>query len=73
MDQNLIEKQRTKIREYLNTLPLEELSYLLGRYCGPHNQILSEKKFGYIMPKSLVEQELATRSMERTLFGVDDQ
>lgn len=61
-------KLRIKIREFLATQSLEELSYILGRYCGPSNKFLSDKKFGYSMPKDLVEQELATRSMEQFLF-----
>jgi hypothetical protein len=61
-------KLRIKVREFLATQSLEELSYILGRYCGPSNQFLSDKKFGYSMPKDLVEQELATRSMEQYLF-----
>ena len=68
MDQDYKRLVREKARAYLLNASLEELSYILGRYCGPSNQILSEKKFGYIMPKDLVERELADRSIEEYLF-----
>ena len=70
MDHDKIEKFRIKVREFLSSQSLDELSYILGRYCGPSNQILSDKKFGYTMPKDLVEAELITRSMEESLFDI---
>lgn len=68
MDQETTRRARTKAREFLRTVSLEELSYILGRYCGPSNIILSEKKFGYTMPQDLVMREIAERSLEEHLL-----
>lgn len=68
MDQKSLEEFRDRVRTFLATQTEDELSYLLGRYCGPSNRILSEKKFGYIMPRDLVEQELISRSLENAIF-----
>lgn len=73
MDQKLSREEslRIKAREILSKMSLDELSYTLGRYCGPSNCILSEKKFGLIMPKDLVEKELENRSFEEILLAED--
>lgn len=73
MDQKLSREEslRIKAREILSKMSLDELSYTLGRYCGPSNNILSEKKFGLIMPKDLVEKELENRSFEEILLAED--
>ncbi len=63
-----IARIRAKATTYLRSLGMEELSFILGRYCGPSNQILCEKKFGYIMPKDLVEKELEDRTVEEYLL-----
>lgn len=67
------EKFRSKVIAYLETQSLEDISYILGRYCGPSNQLLSEKKYGYVMPKDVVENYFKTRIMEEALFGTDTQ
>ena len=58
------EEFRNEVREFLKTQSQEELSYILGRYCGRNNQILSDKKFGYIMPEDLVKEALEERMFE---------
>lgn len=68
LTRNEIEKDRAKAREVLRNTPYDELSYILGRYCGPSNQILSEKKYGFIMPKDLVEKEIFDRTAEEFLL-----
>lgn len=68
MDQEYNNKIRAKAKEFLRTATLEELSYILGRYCGPSNQFLSQKKFGYIMPQDLVQHELEERALEDYLL-----
>lgn len=58
------EELRNKIRELLSNMSLDELSYTLGRYCGPSNIMLCEKKYGFVIPKDMVEKELETRALE---------
>lgn len=58
----------SRVKAFLSSKSIEELSHILNRYCGPHNTILSNKKFGYIMPASLVMEELTTRSLEHYLL-----
>ena len=62
------QKQTNKAKEILTTMTVEELSYTLGRYCGPYNTLLSMKKFDLVMPKRLVEEILATKSFELYLL-----
>lgn len=57
-------KLREKIKEELSLKTVSELSYILGRYCGPSNQFLSEKKFGYHMPSDIVEELIGNKSFE---------
>ena len=63
------EELRNKIRELLSNMSLDELSYTLGRYCGPSNIMLCEKKYGFVIPKDMVEKELETRAIEDILFA----
>lgn len=58
------EEFRNEVREFLKTQTQEELSYILGRYCGRSNYILSEKKFGYHMPQDLVQEALEQKAFE---------
>lgn len=71
MDQESEKKEglRNKIRELLSNMSLDELSYTLGRYCGPSNIMLCEKKYGFVIPKDMVEKELETRAIEDILFA----
>lgn len=48
---------------------LEELSYILGRYCGPSNVFLSEKAFGYVIPKDIIEELITIKSFEEEFLG----
>lgn len=60
---------RKKIREELSQKSLSELSYILGRYCGPSNQFLSEKTFGYVMPADIVTDLLNQRALDDFITG----
>lgn len=62
------EKLRNQIRELLSNMSLDELSYTLGRYCGPSNIMLCEKKYGFVIPKDMVEKELENRALEELLL-----
>lgn len=65
-------KFNTKIEliDYLRSASPDDLSYILGRYCGPHNKILAEKQFGSYAKDllRLVNSELANRQFEEMLF-----
>ena len=58
MDQTYLDEQKAKTRSLIETMSLEEVSYLLGRYCGPSNAILCEKKYGFSIHKETVERYL---------------
>lgn len=72
-EKNKKEQFRNRVREILSKMTLDELSYTLGRYCGPSNHILSEKKYGFIMPKDLVEKEFQDRAIESILLTPTDE
>lgn len=55
------------IRALLQAMPLNELEWVLNRYCGPHNMILSMKKFNCELQKAWVEEEI----IDRHLFETD--
>lgn len=48
--------QKTKF--IIAKMSLEELSYTLGRYCGPSNNLLCEKEFGFILDKTTIEERI---------------
>lgn len=64
-------KFRRKVKEMVANMSTEELSFTLGRYCGPGNIFLSEKKFGFVMPKDIVEKELQNRMFEQAFFETE--
>ena len=70
MGHNHKKSQREKARAILEKMTLSELQWTLGRYCGRGNALLSDKKFGVIMPKDLVEQMIQDRSFEEIVLGV---
>ena len=60
-----------KLKSELRAASLDELNYILGRYCGPYNRILREKKCGHNMAKKLhklVDEELFYRSLDSLLL-----
>jgi len=57
-----------KIKKILETMSLEELSWVLGRYCGPHNTLLAIRKFSEPIDRSWVEEEI----IERHLLDTDN-
>jgi len=64
------EKQRLeKIRDMLNSSSIDELSYIIGRYCGKQNQILCEKKYGYSIPIEMAQAIHADKAMELYLLS----
>jgi hypothetical protein len=58
------EQVKEKIEELLASMSSEELSYTLGRYCGPYNVLLCEKTYGFVIPRKLVEDLIASKSFE---------
>ena len=56
-----------QLKESLIKFSSEELSYILGRYCGPHNILMREKAYEYEAAKrltQLVNRELASRAID---------
>lgn len=53
MDQTSKKKTLQDLREFVAKATPDELSYLLGRYGGPHNMLLREKEFTYEASKAL--------------------
>lgn len=58
------EEENKKIKDLLSSMSTEELGYTLGRYCGPHNVLLCQKTYGFVIPKKIVEEMLAHKSFE---------
>lgn len=56
-----VEKRRAILAQFATN----ELHWVISRYCGPNNSILSEKKFGFILNTDDVIEE----HLERSLFG----
>lgn len=52
---------KNKVKELLATLPLDDLYTALGRYCGPNNKIICQKKYGCLLTQGDVEEELFER------------
>ena len=46
----------------------DEISYTLGRYCGPSNMILSNKVYGFHLDRETVERALLDRAVEEALL-----
>ena len=63
-DRNTKQKTRDKFKD----LPADELSFILGRYCGPSNSFLSIKNFGFVVNKEIIEQLLVERLFEETIL-----
>lgn len=73
MDESRTFKRIQKTRDALKSKSTEELSYILGRYCGPHNTILCEKEFGFLLHKSTVEEMMSNKSFEEYVLGCSVQ
>lgn len=58
---------QNKVRQLLASLPLDDLYAALGRYCGPNNEFICVKKYGFPLTQKDVEEEI----MERLLFMED--
>lgn len=67
-----MDNKKEKIRQQLNAMTADELSYTLGRYCGPSNELICVKKFGRVIPSDLVLEILGTKVMEEALFFSED-
>lgn len=64
---------KEKILRFLNEMPFAELSYTIGRYCGPSNQVLCEKKYGFTIPHDLAIEIYKTRQFEEDIFGPETE
>lgn len=53
-----------KLMSDLETMPLNEIAYIIGRYCGPNNYLLAMKTFG----RPLDERHLHSLILERTIL-----
>lgn len=61
-----------EVKDLLEAMTLDELSYTIGRYTGRSNMLLSEKKFGFVIPKELAEKIYDTKVVEYYLLGKDN-
>lgn len=62
-------ERECKTRQILLEKTIDELSYILGRYCGPHNIILCEKKFGFVLSEKIVKQMIVGASIDEWLIS----
>lgn len=63
-------KGQNDYREWARNLSYDELSYNIGRFCGPNNKILREKEFGYQLAEALgtlLQEELLSREIDKIL------
>lgn len=71
MDQTLNKKiSLQELRTQIAQSSLNELSYLLGRYCGPHNIVLREKVYTYDAARKITDMvalEIASREIDNFL------
>lgn len=61
-----------KLKEEIKLASLDDLSYLLGRYCGPRNLLLRERKYDIDACKNihrLILEEVAYREMDEILLS----
>jgi hypothetical protein len=58
------DNEKAKASKVLAGIPTEELNWVIGRFTGIHNEILCIKKFGCIITKEFVEQEILNRFNE---------
>lgn len=59
-----------KLRESVKNMSLDELKYILNRYCGPHNMLLRIKKFNSLSSSELsriIHDEIASREIDAML------
>lgn len=57
-------------KEEIRKASNDELGYILGRYCGPGNQLMRERKYQYEAAKiltQLVQRELGNRAVDAML------
>ncbi len=58
------------LREQITKSSLDELGYLLGRYCGPHNVLLRAKVYEYEAAEKITDMvalEIAARQIDDML------
>lgn len=61
-----------KTKELIKNISTDELEFMMNRYCGPSNKILSEKYFGFPISKKIVKEELDNRYLEKFLLDSDN-
>lgn len=60
-------KSKQDLMQEVRSATDSELSYMLGRYCGPHNTLIREKNYSYEACKSIqriIYDELAVRAFD---------
>lgn len=63
---------KNELLEEIKKASESELSYILGRYCGPHNVLIASRRYSYDACQvitRLVNEEMFTRELENTLLG----
>ena len=55
------------IRDKFKNTPTEDLSYIIGRYCGPSNLFICEKTFDIALKVEDIEELMAERAIEEML------
>jgi hypothetical protein len=65
-------EREEKTQKLLLDKTTEELSYILGRYCGPSNTLLCEKQFGFILSQKIVQQLIVKNSIDDWLLSDSD-
>lgn len=61
-------KLREKTIEKLKDLPVEDIVFILNRYCTPHTTILCAKQFGFELDRKAVEELIAYKSFEEIVL-----
>ena len=72
MEQENRQKLIKSVIAKLSEIPTDELGLIVGRYCGPSNIILCEKKFGYLshlVLKEIVDDYILNRSFEEIVLN----
>jgi len=53
--------------QVIKDLSVEEMLFIIGRYCGPHNSLLCEKKYNCILSKEVIEKYIGDKLMDDLL------
>jgi hypothetical protein len=61
-----------RVKQLLDPMTTEEMSYTIGRYCGMGNELLCRKKFGFDIPVGIAIDFLEHRLFEDALLLSSD-